>query len=349
MRKILALLAGSAVFATSLLAQAQESFPQDFHLRLEPGLTDPFTQPQASLYNIGPQLAVKPELDIKPWLGIGPTAAVTYLPRVNDSNAGILWELGAFVRVKRPHNLVDDGKNEPLMSPWIDGGVYWAHTGEVVNRPAISAAAGLEYGLFNRTLWFGPFVRYDHVFSWKQDSFDTREPNLLTAGLSFDIDFVKPQTKIVTVTNTITQVVPGPTVIKTVPAEKVECPSFAMNAIVQFAYDSAVLDATAQTALDVVVSKLSNLDAVIGAGHVLTVEGHASSEGEAGYNQTLSQNRANAVLNYLVSHGVPANRIVAHAFGASIPAASNTTEEGRSANRRVEFEVNFSSRGSSTP
>jgi outer membrane protein OmpA-like peptidoglycan-associated protein len=51
----------------------------------------------------------------------------------------------------------------------------------------------------------------------------------------------------------------------------------------------------------------------------------------------LSQERADAVRNYLVSTGVSADQVVAAGFGKSRPIASNDTSEGRAQNRRVEF------------
>src|SRR5208283_2533829 len=71
------------------------------------------------------------------------------------------------------------------------------------------------------------------------------------------------------------------------------------------------------------------------------VEGHASSEGGDEHNQTLSEKRAEAVLDYLVAHGIEKERLVSKGFGSSVPADTNTTEAGREKNRRVEFVVYF--------
>lgn len=69
----------------------------------------------------------------------------------------------------------------------------------------------------------------------------------------------------------------------------------------------------------------------------MRVEGHTDSQGDNTYNLNLSQKRADAVRNYLVSTGVPANQVVAAGFGKTRPIASNDTAEGRAQNRRVEF------------
>lgn len=71
----------------------------------------------------------------------------------------------------------------------------------------------------------------------------------------------------------------------------------------------------------------------------IAIEGHASSEGNAGYNKTLSANRAKAVMAYLVAKGVEKERLASAGFGSEKPVASNDTEEGREANRRVEFNI----------
>jgi outer membrane protein OmpA-like peptidoglycan-associated protein len=70
----------------------------------------------------------------------------------------------------------------------------------------------------------------------------------------------------------------------------------------------------------------------------LTIEGHTDDVGDAAANQALSQARAEAVRKALASgYGVDAARLEAKGFGASKPAAPNSTAEGRAANRRVEL------------
>jgi outer membrane protein OmpA-like peptidoglycan-associated protein len=71
----------------------------------------------------------------------------------------------------------------------------------------------------------------------------------------------------------------------------------------------------------------------------IVVEGYTDSQGGAGYNQDLSQRRAQSVRDYLVSRGIAADRITAEGFGLNRPIADNTTAEGRANNRRVEIVV----------
>lgn len=71
----------------------------------------------------------------------------------------------------------------------------------------------------------------------------------------------------------------------------------------------------------------------------IQIQGHTDDQGADDYNLSLSQNRAQAVRDWLVSHGVPAASITAQGFGETQPVATNDTEEGRARNRRIEFLV----------
>ncbi|WP_295530135.1 OmpA family protein [Novosphingobium sp. Chol11] len=72
---------------------------------------------------------------------------------------------------------------------------------------------------------------------------------------------------------------------------------------------------------------------------LIDVYGHTDSTGSDAYNQTLSENRARAVADYLVSRGVSAQRVRSQGYGETQPVASNATDEGRAANRRVEIKI----------
>jgi outer membrane protein OmpA-like peptidoglycan-associated protein len=69
------------------------------------------------------------------------------------------------------------------------------------------------------------------------------------------------------------------------------------------------------------------------------VLGHTDSTGSDAYNQTLSVNRAHSVAAVLSGNGVQQARIATKGYGESTPKASNTSLEGRAANRRVEIRL----------
>lgn len=71
----------------------------------------------------------------------------------------------------------------------------------------------------------------------------------------------------------------------------------------------------------------------------IEISGHTDNTGSATLNETLSQSRAEAVVAYLTSKGIAANRMVAKGYGASKPIASNGSEDGKQQNRRTEFEI----------
>jgi outer membrane protein OmpA-like peptidoglycan-associated protein len=87
--------------------------------------------------------------------------------------------------------------------------------------------------------------------------------------------------------------------------------------------------------------KLAKVSGIIQShpGLKLEIEGHTDSVGGDGYNQQLSEKRADAVRDYLVQQGIPANSITAKGYGKSRPVVSNATAEGRQRNRRVEMVV----------
>jgi outer membrane protein OmpA-like peptidoglycan-associated protein len=74
----------------------------------------------------------------------------------------------------------------------------------------------------------------------------------------------------------------------------------------------------------------------------LAIEGNTDSVGSDAMNQTLSEQRANAVRDYLMKQNIPATSMTAKGFGKTQPVASNDTAEGRQQNRRVEMVVSGS-------
>ena len=69
------------------------------------------------------------------------------------------------------------------------------------------------------------------------------------------------------------------------------------------------------------------------------ISGHTDNSGSLSYNMQLSQKRALAVFNYLVSKGISQKRLTAKGYGPNHPVADNSTEEGMQQNRRIEFKL----------
>lgn len=101
-----------------------------------------------------------------------------------------------------------------------------------------------------------------------------------------------------------------------------------------FGFDKASLQPEGKQRLKKLQTELQNakVDSIIATGHT-------DSTGKASYNQKLSIRRAQAVKDYLVSVGLPADRIFIEGKGATQPIASNKTLQGRARNRRVDVEV----------
>ncbi|MCU1264185.1 MAG: hypothetical protein JWM21_503 [Acidobacteria bacterium] len=105
---------------------------------------------------------------------------------------------------------------------------------------------------------------------------------------------------------------------------------------VNFKVNSAMLSADAKTKLDELATRALNTK-----GYVIEVSGFTDATGSIQKNRLLSQNRADAVIRYLVeNHQIPLRRVVTpYGYGKSNPVADNTTREGREQNRRVEIKL----------
>jgi outer membrane protein OmpA-like peptidoglycan-associated protein len=72
---------------------------------------------------------------------------------------------------------------------------------------------------------------------------------------------------------------------------------------------------------------------------VIEIGGHTDNKGSLEYNTKLSTNRAKAVVDYLIAHGVAKEHLSYKGYAYQQPIDTNDTEEGRQKNRRVEFKV----------
>jgi len=104
------------------------------------------------------------------------------------------------------------------------------------------------------------------------------------------------------------------------------------NSNILFGFDQSNLSDEAKANLDKLVLVLKSY-----AETDIEVQGHTDSRGAEAYNQNLSLQRAGAVTNYLKSKGVSSIRLTAKGFGENSPKYDNSTADGRTLNRRVEF------------
>ncbi len=111
--------------------------------------------------------------------------------------------------------------------------------------------------------------------------------------------------------------------------------SIQINEKVQFELGKATLLPASHSLLDEVAQVLKENPQIT----KISVEGHTDTTGGMARNQELSRQRAESVRSYLASKGIAGKRMVAHGYGPERPIASNDTEEGREANRRVEFNI----------
>lgn len=103
---------------------------------------------------------------------------------------------------------------------------------------------------------------------------------------------------------------------------------------VTFAYDRYDIQPQFRSTLNEVARTLTEFPNTY-----IDVYGHTDSTGSEEYNLNLSRNRAQSVANYLIAQGVQQARIATQGLGESQPVASNATEDGRAANRRVDIRI----------
>ena len=101
-----------------------------------------------------------------------------------------------------------------------------------------------------------------------------------------------------------------------------------------FDVDSNAVKPSLQSDLGILASSMQSYP-----DSTIQVAGHTDSDGDAAYNQGLSERRAGAVANVLISNGVPSNRVQSFGQGENQPVASNLTAEGKAQNRRVNIVI----------
>ncbi|GAB4208400.1 MAG: hypothetical protein OHK0013_26850 [Sandaracinaceae bacterium] len=128
---------------------------------------------------------------------------------------------------------------------------------------------------------------------------------------------------------------PTPAETPTVPPAETPAPAPEPEGLVLdgilFQTGSATIDPESNARLDRVVEYMTHRPSVR-----IRISGHTDNVGDPRRNLTLSQQRAEAVRAYLVSHGIDGSRVEAIGYGDTRPVATNDTEAGRAQNRRIE-------------
>jgi len=107
--------------------------------------------------------------------------------------------------------------------------------------------------------------------------------------------------------------------------------SYKINDIL-FATNSYELTKASKLAIETFIEFMNDNQSV-----EVELQGHTDNVGSAEYNLTLSENRANAVYQYLISKGIAENRLTYKGYGQEKPIADNSTVAGRAKNRRTIF------------
>ena len=242
--------------------------------------------------------------------GVQLTTKLSY-PVADDLD--VYTRLGGMVwRADAKGNLDGDSfkAHDTGVSPVFAGGVEWAVTRDIATR--------LEYQWVNN-------IGDAATVAARPDN------GLLSLGVSYRFGQQEEAAPVVA---------PAPA-----PAPEVQTKHFTLKSDVLFNFNKATLKPEGQQALDQLYSQLANLDPKDGS---VVVLGFTDRIGSDAYNQTLSEKRAQSVVDYLVSKGIPADKVSARGMGKSNPVTGSTCDNVKpraalidclAPDRRVEIEV----------
>ena len=261
-------------------------------------------------YRWGDTFTVTPEL--QPQFVAFPTGNVPH----SESDITSLFVLTSGLRF----SMVDEDKEVFFK---IHGGLYHDLTGPLnATKGGFAIAGGFNYDLAPGTA-LGIYLRRDE--NSIQAAIGTHANfTYLSTGLSLTHRFLPAPSA----------PPPAPVVAQAPPPPPPPMKKKIVLRGVNFDFDKSNIRADAAPVLDEAVRTLKEATSI-----TIAVEGHTDSRGSDEYNQGLSERRANAVRDYLASHGISKSRMTAEGFGESRPVASNDTDEGRAQNRRVELRI----------
>ena len=339
--------------ASILLALPLAARATDFEVKVEPGFAFPVSSPQSDRFKLGGAGTVKgifgPE---DGWASFAASLTFVGMPAQPGfgTSGGTAWAPGLGFRIQPPRESEALRLGKPHAAeklwgakPWLDGDLLYVRTGGL-DRAGFALAAGVSVPLGEeRAAFLGPFVRYLQIFQGTRGGFQNNDSKTLIVGLSleFGTRLVKPTPAAAPAPTALAAAAPATATCPTCPVITVgrvvlKADKLEVKDKIQFLSDKAILEPASFPILDDVAKLLRD-----NQGFKVKIEGHSSSEGGEAHNQTLSQDRAQAVLDYLADRGVARDRLLATGFGSSRPLGTNETEAGREANRRVAFVVSF--------
>jgi len=365
---------GLAVFLFVSLACPFAARAVDLDFKLEPGAAVSLSSPQTQRFELGGAATLKALAGSEGgW--VNGSAGLTFLglpaqTGFASTSVGTAWAPSLGLRFQLPRESTAMRQAKPHAremlygaKPWVDADLMYVRTGGL-NRAGFATAVGLAFPIGeSRSFQLGPFVRYMQIFQGnKTAGFNNGDANTIIFGLSLQTGMrtghppeeAQAEQAPVAVAVLVPSDRDGDGVADDVdtcpdirgPASNHGCPVYEKIIVkpdklelkekIQFAWNDSVIEPVSYPALNEVAKALQD-----NQGFRVAIEGHASSEGTDDHNQSLSNRRAESVLEYVASHGVARDRLVSKGFSSSRPIESNSTESGREANRRVEFVVHF--------
>lgn len=202
------------------------------------------------------------------------------------------------------------------------------------NDIALLAALGVEYEFTDN---WAARLEYQRINNITDDFISSLDVNSVFLGLSYKFGGSEPKPVPMAVKEEpkpepVVKAEPEP--VKPVPQKK-PMKLFKEYGVELFDNDSAQLAANSEQYFDWLIGVMKKYPQA-----TVEIVGHTDSNGSEAYNQTLSEQRAQSVADYLISQGVESSRISSSGEGEMNPKASNDTPEGRMENRRVEVTVN---------